>query len=109
MKDAVGEIESRGDPNRFLAQIANERHYQPSWRRESGYVTDMFKPTRLALEMALHEEQERRAMAGELWLLERAWREAEEIAAISDKLLLPESVRRFMEEERRTADEPDQG
>ena len=109
VKDAVGVIESRGDPNRFLAQIANKRNYQPSWRRESGYVTDMFKPTRLALEMALHEEQERRALAGELWLLERAWREAEEIAAISDKLLLPESVRRFMEEERRTADEPDQG
>ncbi|HEX8904114.1 MAG TPA: hypothetical protein VF771_04690, partial [Longimicrobiaceae bacterium] len=40
----------------------------------------------LALEMALHEEQERRAMQGELALLESAWREAEEIAAIADKL-----------------------
>ena len=43
--------------------------------------------TRLAFEMALHEEEERRALEGELWRLEQAWREAEEIAAIADDLL----------------------
>jgi hypothetical protein len=43
-------------------------------------------PEALALEMALHEEQERRALEGELSLLEAAWREAEEIAAIADRL-----------------------
>ncbi len=41
----------------------------------------------LALEMALHEETERRALAGELAALEAAWREAEEIAGIADTLL----------------------
>ena len=56
------------------------------------------KPTRLALEMALHEEQERRALEGELWLLERAWREAEEIAAISDNLLVRKSAEAFIRE-----------
>lgn len=40
----------------------------------------------LALEMALHEDAERRALHGELELLEAAWREAEEIAAIADSL-----------------------
>jgi hypothetical protein len=40
----------------------------------------------VALEMALHEEQERRAMDGELAELEAMWREAEEIAAIADAL-----------------------
>ncbi len=40
----------------------------------------------LALEMALHEEQERRAMEGELALLEAAWRDAEHIASIADGL-----------------------
>lgn len=40
----------------------------------------------LALEMALHEEEERRALQGELALLESAWREAEEIARIADAL-----------------------
>jgi hypothetical protein len=40
----------------------------------------------LALEMALNEESERRALEGELAALEAAWREAEEIAAIADSL-----------------------
>jgi len=52
---------------------------------------------RLAFEMALHEEAERRAMEGELEELERAWREAEEIAAISDDLLLPAGVQQKIE------------
>ncbi|HEV8598013.1 MAG TPA: hypothetical protein VGQ69_01480 [Gemmatimonadales bacterium] len=39
---------------------------------------------RLALEMAANEDTERRALEGELAVLESAWRQAEEIAAISD-------------------------
>jgi hypothetical protein len=45
-------------------------------------------PEALAVEMALHEEAERRVLEGELTMLESAWREAEEIAAIADKLAL---------------------
>jgi len=45
---------------------------------------------RLALEMSLHEDAERRALEGELHELERRWKEAEEIAAISDSLFLPD-------------------
>lgn len=48
---------------------------------------------RLALEMAANEESERRALEGELASLEAAWREAEEIAAIADDLLVPARVR----------------
>jgi hypothetical protein len=44
---------------------------------------------RLALEMAAHEETERRALEGELAELAEAWREADEIAAIADALLNP--------------------
>ncbi len=47
---------------------------------------------RLAMEMSLHEEDERRALEGELSLLEDRWREAEEIAAISDDMFLPAGV-----------------
>lgn len=47
------------------------------------------REVRLALEMAAHEEQERRALEGELAILEAAWREAEEVARIADNLLLP--------------------
>ena len=48
---------------------------------------------RLALEMALHDSTEQRAIDGELAALETAWREAEEIAGIADELLLPDGVR----------------
>jgi hypothetical protein len=51
---------------------------------------------RLALEMALHEESERRALDGELARLEAAWREAEEIAGIADQLLLPVGVAEWL-------------
>lgn len=44
------------------------------------------KADALALEMALQEEVERRALEGELAALEAAWREAEEIARIADAL-----------------------
>jgi hypothetical protein len=47
---------------------------------------------RLALEMAAHEDAERRALDGELAELEAAWREAEEIAAIADAMFLPAEV-----------------
>jgi len=42
--------------------------------------------------MAAHEESERRALDGELYLLEEAWKQAEEIAAIADDMFLPASV-----------------
>lgn len=47
---------------------------------------------RLALEMSLHEEQEQRALDGEMSELERTWREAEIVAGIADELLTPASV-----------------
>jgi hypothetical protein len=61
-------------------------------RDKSTLLTRMKAPTRLALEMALHEEAERRAIEGELELLEEAWREAEEIAGIADSLLVSPAV-----------------
>jgi hypothetical protein len=42
--------------------------------------------------MVSHEDSERRATQGELAVLEEAWREAEEIAAISDDLFLPAEI-----------------
>jgi|SoiMethySBSTD1v2_1073268.scaffolds.fasta_scaffold17185_2 hypothetical protein len=57
-----------------------------------GFFTRFPVVTRLALEMSLQEESERKALDGELESLERAWREAEQIAAIADSLLLPPDV-----------------
>lgn len=49
-------------------------------------LTNMQPEMLLALEMATNEDIERRAMEGELAMLEAAWRQAEEIAAIADNL-----------------------
>jgi hypothetical protein len=50
------------------------------------------------MEMASHEEQERRAMEGELALLQAAWKDAEEVAQIADDMFLPESTSVRLEE-----------
>jgi hypothetical protein len=60
--------------------------------RASGFFTQLPVESRLALEMSLQEDGERRALNGELKALERAWRDAEQIAAIADSLLLPGDV-----------------
>lgn len=39
---------------------------------------------RLALEMSLHEDEEQRALRGELTILRWAWRQEEELARIAD-------------------------
>ena len=56
------------------------------------YILALGHQQRLALEMAVHEDNERRALEGELALLEAAWREAEEVAAIADQLLVPQEI-----------------
>ncbi len=50
---------------------------------------------RLALEMAANEDTERRAMEGELNELERAWRDAEEVAAIADGMFGAHQLEEF--------------
>jgi hypothetical protein len=90
----------------FTAAARTEEDKLSWWRRATGKtpergalvnIQSLPKPTRLALEMAVHETDERRAMEGELAALEERWREAEEIAAIADDLFLPKSVRDSME------------
>lgn len=44
----------------------------------------------LAFEMSVYEDQERRWLQTELYLLKAAWKEAERLAAIADDLALPE-------------------
>lgn len=99
VQDAVAEIEHHGHPDTFLADVVGGARFHDR-KGIPGYVNKMPAPTKLALEMALHEEQERRALEGELWMLERAWEQAEEIAAISDSLLLPEGTEEFLAENR---------
>ncbi len=99
VQTAVSEIEHHGHPDDFLSDLVTGERFQDK-KGVPGYVNKMPGPTKLALEMALHEEQERRALEGELWRLERAWEEAEEIASISDNLLLPTEADDFIEKHR---------
>ncbi len=103
VQDAVSEIERLGHPDAFLADVITGDRFRDK-KGIPGYVNKMPAPTKLALEMALHEEQERRALEGELKGLEAAWRAAEEIAAIADDLLLPEGTAEFLERNRPRAE-----
>ena len=108
---AVQVLESLGDPLhevafaeaygrdvmlRALPRIFAPHHERVlrDWQRAGRRMTLALLPaeSRLALEMAVSEDLERRALEGELAGLEHAWREAEEIAAIADALLVPTLV-----------------
>jgi len=97
VQQAVGMIEQVGDANEAVRRLASKRYATVSGRNAARRPLGMDDVRRLALEMALHEEQERRALEGELTMLEAAWREAEEIAAIADDMFVTPSVTRKLE------------
>ena len=68
------------------------RSRRPAVADHEAFIDRIASPMLLAMEMAAHEDVERRAMEGELAILEAAWRQAEEIASISDNLLTPANV-----------------
>jgi hypothetical protein len=92
VQDAVKRVEELGDAATYLRAVSSLGDARGTrmtsvlnlWR---GLGALHLSGTEcLALEMALHEESERRALDGELAILESAWREAEEIAALADSL-----------------------
>jgi hypothetical protein len=98
---AVRTLERAGSAEGFLANVVRTRRSNadqgliPLKRVElpSGrLIRDLPELTRISLEIATHEELERLALEGELETLEKMWRDAEEIAAIADSLLIPEPV-----------------
>lgn len=104
-------IADAGDPSHAIALVSRESkrlgaqaavqakmqaHYK-WWKQRAalpnpGALHRLPPVHRLALEMALHESAEQRALDEELESLTQAWREAEEIAAIADDLFVPRSV-----------------
>jgi hypothetical protein len=84
LEGAVSLLGQAGTADDFLRRVAAEG--RSLGKRKDMPGRQLVPEGALALEMALHEEQERRAMEGELALLESAWRQAEEIAAIADRL-----------------------
>lgn len=91
--EAVTHIEEAGDAVSLLSMVPDR------WPRHTR-VASMATPLRLALEMAAHEESEQRALEGQLLELETAWREAEEIAAIADRLFVPPAIEAWITKHR---------
>lgn len=100
--DAVDVLESNSEPRALMDRLAasSVRHGWGSWDALLGRKASddgvrlkaIPAALRLALEMSLHEDDERRALEGELSVLEGRWREAEEIAAISDDMFVSPGV-----------------
>jgi len=96
VSEAVSLIERESDPMRFFDVAARQ-----AMTREKAKISALPEAMRLALEMAAHEDSERRALEGELALLEQAWKEAEEVAAIADNMFLPAFVEDWMRKHRK--------
>jgi hypothetical protein len=109
VREAVNQMAETGGPQRFLEETWGKAKPRPGSRirwvmsndMKGGAFLSLPAITRLGLEMALQEEEERRALEGELAVLKAAWREAEAIAQISDDLLVPGSIQEKLEELKR--------
>jgi hypothetical protein len=105
---AVGLLEQAPDPHQLISRFVLPTDHGPlsSWRTDPAMHSRLLKrlpeDTRLALEMAVHEDSEHRALEGELALLERAWQEAEEIASIADAMFVPDDATDRFDELKRT-------
>src|SRR5207253_7266194 len=93
VQTAVSYLEATPDPIKLFKASTGYGRYVPGMKRKrrsrrpeiaanEAFIDRIPAPMLLAMEMAAHEDVERRAMEGELTILEAAWRQAEEIAAI---------------------------
>jgi hypothetical protein len=100
VKDAVILATEHPDPSTVFDRAARLAATKRSWNDfgKGAMLAFIPKDLRLALEMVSHEDSERRALEGELHVLEEAWKEAEEIAGISDDMFLPEDITSKLDE-----------
>jgi len=87
LNGALDLIDQAGGANAYLYGQAARRDVLPPASTLLEMAPSLAAPPySVALEIALNQEEERRAMDGELAMLQAAWREAESIAAIADVL-----------------------
>lgn len=103
VQEAVALASKTSDSRQSFTDAAHLAARKRSWNDfgKGAMLKHMDLELRLALEMISHEDSERRAMEGELRVLEEAWREAEEIAGISDNLFLPAEISTQLEKMQR--------
>ena len=99
---AIKRLEGVSDPIHYVRAVAAKSAHG-SRPGPQGALRKLPVDMRLAIEMAANEENERFALEGEIALLEMAWEEAEEIAAIADNLMVPPHVEVQLDEMRRAA------
>lgn len=87
--EAVRWLEASGGPDGAFRTFSRSHLVRMPLDNISSQITTLHAEVRLALEMALHEDEERRALAGELSVLEWIWRQEELIASVADGLGLP--------------------
>ena len=119
---AVKRIEEKGDAESYLRWLARNRRSERDWMKRKDPVTGERIPAgassdtlgvqgaevAMAVEMAVNEENERHALESELEFLEEAWKDAEEIASISDRLVLPADLEaRLTELKKKKGSSPD--
>ncbi len=92
IRDATKRIAAVGDVDRYIRESAvlrtNRRRKNAIFWDDDVGVLGLTPVERIALEIAVHEDAERQAMQGELAALEAAWRDAEEIAHIADRMFV---------------------
>jgi hypothetical protein len=98
VQEAVSTIAGANDFNSLL------RHTVHDLEPGKQHMAALEPRTRLALEMALHGEEEQRAMEGELATLASRWREADALAKIADSLFVPPEVEKELERIRKEVD-----
>jgi hypothetical protein len=81
---AVGWLQAVGGPYQALRAFARSRLVRAPLDNTGRTLVSLHPEARLALEMALHEEEEQRALRGELTILRWAWQREELVAAIAD-------------------------
>lgn len=84
---AVGWIQAVGGPSQALHVFARSRLVRSPFDTQERSLVSLHPEARLALEMALHEDEEQRALRGELTILRWAWKREEVLASIADNML----------------------
>ncbi len=97
VRQATRRLEAFDEVTKYLLPAAHLAEFRGPGQKN---VANLPLATRLAIEMAANDENERHAMEGDLALLELDWKEAEEIAAIADGLLVPRVVEERLEKMR---------
>ncbi|HEY6088600.1 MAG TPA: hypothetical protein VD771_02305 [Gemmatimonadaceae bacterium] len=104
--EAVTLATANSDPTASFEEVARYAAKRRTWNDygKGAMLSLIPDEIRLSLEMISHEDSERRALEGELYLLEEAWKDAEEIAGISDNMFLPSAISDKLGEMKRQVD-----